>query len=324
MITAAYIILATLALDAWLGEPRRFHPLVGFGRLTLALERRLHADSRARGGLAVALLLTPFTLLALLIDALPLGSVFDVAVLYVAIGWKSLGEHARTVRDALLRDDLPMARQRVGFMVSRDTEPLDAEGVARATVESVLENGNDAIFGAIFWFVLAGAPGVVLYRLANTLDAMWGYRNARYSRFGWAAARLDDVLNFIPARLTALSYALVPCHGVFQRRSRRQNPCDKVLSHFTRALRCWRSQGALWKSPNAGPVMAAGAGSLGVLLGGPAFYHGAMQARPPLGEGHGARTGDIERALRLIRRTLLLWVLILFSGGWLVDYVIPA
>lgn len=303
MITA-YVVLAALALDAWLGEPRRFHPLVGFGRLAQALERRFHADSRARGCLAVALLLTPFTLLALLIDALPWGSVFDVAVLYLAIGWKSLGEHAGRVRDALLRDDLPMARQRVGFMVSRDTEPLDAEGVARATVESVLENGNDAIFGAIFWFVVAGAPGVVVYRLANTLDAMWGYRNARYSRFGWAAARLDDVLNFIPARLTALSYALA--------------------GRFIRALRCWRSQGAQWKSPNAGPVMAAGAGSLGVLLGGPACYHGAMQARPPLGEGHGVRTGDIERALRLIRRTVLLWVLILFTGDCLVDYVVPA
>lgn len=301
---AALLVFTALALDGLFGEPRRFHPLVGFGRLAQALERRLHADSRARGCLAVALLLTPFTLLALLIDTLPWGSVFDVVLLYLAIGWKSLGEHAGRVRDALLRDDLPMARQRVGFMVSRDTELLDAEGVAGATVESVLENGNDAIFGAIFWFVLAGAPGVVLYRLANTLDAMWGYRNARYSRFGWAAARLDDVMNFIPARLTALSYALV--------------------GHFTRALRCWRSQGALWKSPNAGPVMAAGAGSLGVLLGGPACYHGVTQVRPPLGEGCNAHVGDIERALRLIRRTLLLWVLILFSGGWLVDYVIPA
>ena len=291
-------------LDAWLGEPRRFHPLAGFGRLAQALERRLHADSRARGCLAVALLLMPFTLLALLMDALSWSSVFDLAVLYLAIGWKSLGEHAARVRDALISDDLCTARERVGYMVSRDTAALDHEGVARATVESVLENGNDAIFGAIFWFIVAGAPGVVLYRLANTLDAMWGYRNTRYSRFGWAAARLDDVLNFIPARLTALSYALV--------------------GHFTRALRCWRSQGAQWKSPNAGPVMAAGAGSLGVLLGGPACYHGVTQVRPPLGEGCNAHARDIERALRLIRRTLLLWVLILFIGGWLVDYVIPA
>ena len=301
---AALPVFTALVLDGLFGEPRRFHPLVGFGRLARALERRLHADSRARGCLAVALLLTPFTLLALLIEALPWGGAFDVAVLYLAIGWRSLGEHARRVRDALVGDDLCAARERVGCMVSRDTAALDHGGVARAAVESVLENGNDAIFGAIFWFVLAGAPGVVLYRLANTLDAMWGYRNARYSRFGWAAARLDDVLNFMPARLTALSYALA--------------------GHFTRALRCWRAQGTQWKSPNAGPVMAAGAGSLGVLLGGPAYYHGALQTRPRLGEGHAARTGDIERALRLIRRTLSLWVFMLFTGGWLVDHVIPA
>ncbi|MDT8451645.1 MAG: adenosylcobinamide-phosphate synthase CbiB [Gammaproteobacteria bacterium] len=301
---ATLLVFTTLVLDGLFGEPRRFHPLVGFGRLAQALERCLHTGSRARGGLAVALLLTPFTLLALLIDALPWGGVFDVAVLYLAIGWKSLGEHARRVRDALLSNDLPAARQRVGFMVSRDTETLDAEDVARATVESVLENGNDAVFGAIFWFMLAGAPGVVAYRLANTLDAMWGYRNERYLHFGWAAARLDDVMNFIPARLTALSYAL--------------------LGNFKRALRCWRSQGTLWKSPNAGPVMAAGAGSLGVVLGGPASYHGAMQARPPLGEGHDARLEDIDRALRLIRHTLLLWVLILLTGGWLVDHVLSA
>lgn len=303
MITA-YVVLAALALDAWLGEQRRFHPLIGFGRVAQALERCLHADSHARGCLAVALLLTPFILLALLVDRFPWSSVFDVAVLYLAIGWKSLGEHAVQVRNALLAGAVPAARQRVGFMVSRDTAALDHEGVARATVESVLENGNDAVFGAIFWFVIAGAPGVILYRLANTLDAMWGYSNARYLRFGWGAARLDDALNFVPARLTALSYALT--------------------GHFSRALRCWQSQGGRWKSPNAGPVMAAGAGSLGVMLGGAASYHGVEQVRPPLGEGCNPCVSDIDRALHLIRRTLLLWVLILFTGGWVVDHVIPA
>jgi adenosylcobinamide-phosphate synthase len=300
----ALTVFAALALDAWLGEPRRFHPLAGFGRLAQDVERRLHADEILRGGFAVALLLAPFTVLALLLDRLPWGVVLDALLLYLAFGWKSLEEHAGRVRDALRADDQPAARQRVGLMVSRDTAALDREGVAKATVESVLENGNDAIFGAIFWFVLAGAPGVVLYRLANTLDAMWGYRNARYLRFGRAAARLDDVLNFIPARLTALSYALA--------------------GKFTRALRCWRSQGAQWKSPNAGPVMAAGAGSLGVRLGGAACYHGAMQARPPLGEGRPAQIEDIDRALGLIRRSLMLWVLVLFAGGWFVDHVVSA
>lgn len=306
--STALSVFAALVLDRLLGEPRRFHPLVGFGWLARTLERRLHADSCARGLLAVLLLLAPPTLIALLVSAMPWTMpwhpAFDVAVLYLAIGWKSLGEHAGRVRDALQADDLPAARQAVGLMVSRDTAGLGGAGIAGETVESVLENGNDAVFGAIFWFVVAGAPGVVLYRLANTLDAMWGYRNARYSRFGWAAARLDDLLNFIPARLTALSYAMA--------------------GNLARALGCWRVQGAQWKSPNAGPVMAAGAGSLGVMLGGEASYHGVAQARLPLGEGRGAGCDDIDRALRLIHRALWLWVAILFAGGWLIDEVVSA
>jgi adenosylcobinamide-phosphate synthase len=268
------------------------------------VERRIHADSRGRGLLALLLLIAPVTLLAIPLVSQPWGVVLEVTLLYLAIGWRSLDEHAVRVRNALYADDLSLARQSVGHMVSRDTEALEREGITAATVESVLENGNDAVFGAIFWFVVAGAPGVVLYRLVNTLDAMWGYRNERYLHFGWAAARLDDVLNFVPARLTALSYALV--------------------GNASRALRCWRRQGELWESPNAGSVMAAGAGSMGVLLGGPAPYHGTLRTRPQLGEGRIPRADDIDHALRLIHRTLALWILLLFTGGWFVDAVINA
>lgn len=297
----ALAVLAALALDAWLGEPHHLHPLVGFGRLAQALERRIHADSIVRGALALVALLTPFIVLATLTRWLPSGTALGVLLLYLALGWNSLASHARAVREALLEDDLALARRRVGAIVSRDTAALDRQGVVGATLESVLENGNDAIFGAIFWFVVAGAPGVVLYRLANTLDAMWGYRNERYLRFGRAAARLDDALNFVPARLTALGYAMA--------------------GRSYAALRCWHRQGTRWKSPNAGPVMAAGAGSLGVLLGGPANYHGVAQTRPPLGEGHPPDTGDIDNALRLIRHTLLVCLLLVFAGGGVVDYV---
>jgi adenosylcobinamide-phosphate synthase len=295
----AFTVLAALALDALLGETPRFHPLVGFGRLAQAVEQRMYGDSFVKGVMAVILLLIPFTLIAMLITWLPMSALFEAVLLYLAIGWRSLGEHATNVRDALLANDLPTARQRVGYMVSRDTAALDEQGVAKATIESVLENGNDAIFGAIFWFVIAGAPGVILFRLSNTLDAMWGYRNKRYLRFGWAAARLDDVLNYIPARLTALSYALV--------------------GNFQRAVRCWRIQGSGWKSPNAGPVMAAGAGSINVQLGGAAVYHGIMQMRPPLGEGDAPDADHINSALKLIQRTLLLWVAVLLIGEWFVQ-----
>ena len=298
--TVVLVVFAALALDAWLGEPRRWHPLVGFGRLAQWLEQRFHADSVMRGAAVSGLLLLPFVLPASLIAALPLAGVLELLLLYLALGADSLALHAGRVRDALHQDDLFAARQQLGLMVSRDTTELDAGAVAGATVESVLENGNDAVFGAIFWYVVAGAPGLVLYRLINTLDAMWGYRDARYGRFGRAAARLDDLLNLVPARLTAVSYAL--------------------LGNVSAGLRCWRAQGAAWKSPNAGPVMAAGAGSLGVLLGGSACYGGRVQVRPRLGAGRAPQAADIDRALRLVRRSLALWLGILFAGGVCVEY----
>lgn len=297
MHTALIAFLAIL-LDRLLGEPRRAHPLVGFGRLAQALEARMNCGRRLNGVLAVGLLLLPLTLLAAAAARVPgLGSVFEALLLYLALGGRSLAEHARRVAEALQADDLPLARERVGCLVSRDTGAMRQEDVARAAVESVLENGNDAVFGALFWFVVAGAPGVLLYRLANTLDAMWGYRTPRYLHFGWAAARLDDLLNWIPARLTALTYA--------------------TLGEFARALRCWREQSRAWESPNAGPVMAAGAGALGLKLGGPACYHGALEPRTPLGEGAPPVAADIERAAALVNRGAWLWLgVIAVVGGW--------
>jgi len=189
------------------------------------------------------------------------------------------------------------ARQMVGHMVSRDTQSLDERQVAAAATESVLENGNDAVFGALFWFAVLGAPGALLYRLANTLDAMWGYRTARYENFGWAAARIDDGLNYVPARLTAFSYTL--------------------LGQTRRAWRCWRTQAKLWDSPNAGPVMAAGAGALGVQLGGAAPYDGVWESRPDLGEGDLPDANAIRRSLALVRRSVVLWLVVAFLCGGL-------
>lgn len=276
-------------LDLWLGEPRRYHPLVGFGRLAAMLEARLNRHRRTPGVLALLLAVLPPVALAVVLTRLPqVGMLAEVLLLYLAIGATSLAQHGRAVAAALTGGDPALARQRVGWMVSRDTATLDDEGIARAATESVLENGNDAVFGALFWFVMLGAPGAVLYRLVNTLDAMWGYRNARYEAFGWAAARLDDALNWIPARLTALSYAL--------------------LGDGRRALRCWRRQGHRTASPNAGVVMAAGAGALGLQLGGPAVYHGVVEERPLLGEGTAPGAVDILRAVRLVRHSLWLWL----------------
>ncbi|SEE08886.1 adenosylcobinamide-phosphate synthase CbiB [Pseudomonas coleopterorum] len=294
--------VAGVALDALLGEPRKHHPLVAFGRLANRIETRFNRAGRgwrSHGVTAWFLAVVPLTLLATVLSWLPLvGWLVEIFALYLALGMRSLGEHVMPVAQALRSDDLDAARHRVGYLVSRQTEALDAEAVARAGTESVLENGSDAVFAAIFWFVVAGAPGVVLYRLSNTLDAMWGYRNERFERFGWAAARIDDVLNYIPARLVALTYA--------------------VLGKTRLALRCWRHQAPQWDSPNAGPVMAAGAGALGVQLGGPAIYHGELHERAVLGEGVPADADAIERGWNLVRHGVWLWLLVLCLGG-LID-----
>ena len=290
--------LAGFALDRLLGETKRWHPLVGFGALANHLECALNRGSLRRlcGLLAWALAVLPWTALAFWAGQQGLaGWLIDVFLLYLALGGRSLAEHAERVAADLAAGDLHAAREHVGWIVSRDTSELDESGVAKACVESTLENGNDAVFGALFWFMLFGGAGAVLFRLANTLDAMWGYKTERFLRFGWAAARLDDVLNYLPARLTALSYAL--------------------FGQTRRALACWRAQAPLWESPNAGPVMSAGAGSLGLALGGAAIYHGQREERPLLGEGRLPGSADISRALALLRRSAWLWLLIFLVGG---------
>jgi adenosylcobinamide-phosphate synthase len=301
----ALAMLAAVLLDRLLGEPRRAHPLVAFGCMAAWIEQRVYADERASGCLAWSLAVLPSVALLEIVQryAPPwLAWCADVIVLYAALGLRSLREHAQPVADALAAGEIGEARQAVGRMVSRDTLPLNASQVAAAATESVLENGNDAVFGALFWFAVLGAPGAVLYRLANTLDAMWGYRTSRYAHFGWAAARIDDVLNFLPARLAAFTYAL--------------------CGHFDGAMRCWHTQAAQWDSPNAGPVMAAGAGALGVKLGGAAPYHGVWETRPELGEGRMPNADAILRAVHLLHRGVVLWLAvalllgIAMRGGW--------
>ncbi|HHM04144.1 MAG TPA: cobalamin biosynthesis protein CobD [Gammaproteobacteria bacterium] len=331
-----------LALDWLVGEPRRWHPLIGFGRLAAALERRLNPAAPGgrtvtsplfekegigenllvdksplppliqRGGLAlpggfagiVALLLVvaPFVAAVAIASNLPyVGAPVELLALCFALGLASLSAHARAVCRPLRSGDVAAARRAVAMLVSRDTAQMNDTQLAAATVESVLENGNDAVFGVLFWFLLAGAPGAVLYRLVNTLDAMWGYRTPRYRDFGRAAARLDDALNLIPARLTALSYA--------------------VAGRFHPALDCWRLQAPAWDSPNAGPVMAAGAGALGLRLGGGACYHGQWRERPVLGQGRAPAAEDITRALGLVCRAVAVWLLgaaLLWGVLWLV------
>lgn len=289
------IAIVAVALDFILGEPRRYHPLVGFGWIANQLEALLNPSSKQNfstqrliGAFALVLLITPFIILAYWLCHITLTSVIaNTLLLYFAIGHKSLHDHARAVTNALNNHDEASAKTAASYMVSRDSAAIEP---IPATVESVLENGNDGVFGALFWFFIAGGTGALLFRLANTMDAMWGYKTPRFFYFGWAAARLDDVLDYIPARLTALTYA--------------------ILGNTKLALSCWKTQAPTWDSPNAGPVMAAGAGALNTKLGGAARYQDEWHERPILGAGLSPVINDIERALALVRHGVTLWLVI--------------
>ncbi|WP_216642730.1 adenosylcobinamide-phosphate synthase CbiB [Hydrocarboniclastica marina] len=297
--TLLIVCTAALLLDLRLGEPRRFHPLVLFGTATQRLELRFNRSGHRilRGALGLFILVGPPVLVAALVArTVPslLLPVVEAVVLWLALSLRGLTEHARAVAQPLRTGDLEQARAQVGRIVSRRTGTLDMTGVASAATESVLENGADAIFASLFWYLVLGLPGVVLHRAVNTLDAMWGYRNERFLEFGRVAARLDDLLNWVPARLTALTYALV--------------------GQTRLALACWRRQAPQWDSPNAGPVMAAGAGALGVALGGPAPYGEGIKQRPRLGAGSAADADTIEQAVRLVQRGVWLWLFMLAAA----------
>lgn len=299
-LAVSLLLVAGIGLDLLLGEARRWHPLVGFGRQAGCIERRLNRGSTRllRGAGAWLLAVLPLSVLSgVLADAA--GLWLHALLLYFCIGLRSLRDHTLPIYAALRDGDLAQARLLTARIVSRDTANASAPDLAKAGAESLLENGNDAVFGTLFWFVVAGGPGAVLFRLANTLDAMWGYRNERFNLFGRFAARADDVMNYLPARLTALSYVLLAGSG------------------RGRAWHCWRTQAPAWSSPNAGPVMASGAGALGVSLGGAATYDGEVEQRPPLGAGPAAVAADIPRAWRLVLGTTLLWAAVICAAALL-------
>lgn len=300
--TIALLVLVGVMLDLALGEVPHWHPLVGFGRWANYVEKKLNQGvSRfARGTLGWTLAVLPFVALACwFTGSTAIGLAIHAVLLYFCIGLRSLRDHNLPIARALMQGDLAQARELTARIVSRDTQQAGAGDLAKASTESLLENGNDAVFGTLFWFVLAGGPGALLFRLANTLDAMWGYRTTRFLSFGCMAARIDDVLNWIPARLTALSYVLL----------------GASLTDKQRAWHCWRTQAPAWPSPNAGPVMASGAGALGLALGGSATYDGIVEQRPALGSGRAAQADDITRAWHLVAGTTALWVGVIALTG---------
>lgn len=276
------ILLGYLA-DVALGDPRRGHPVAGFGAVAGRLERLTYRDRRAAGALHTALLLIPLGAGAALAGR---SAAAVAAATWVSLGGTSLARTGLRMADALDRDDITEAREVLPSLCGRDPVFLDRAGLTRAALESIAENTSDAQVAPLLWAAGAGTPGVLLYRAVNTLDAMIGHRSPRYARFGWAAARLDDVANYAGARVAgALVVACAPVVG----------------GSASGAWRAWRRDAAAHPSPNAGVVEAAFAGALGVRLGGPTQYRHELQNRPTLGDGRPPEVADLRRAVRLSR-----------------------
>ena len=277
------------AADRIFGDPRRFHPVAGFGRLASFVERRLYADDARRGVAHTALLVGSTGLLGLAVERTTaqrpvLRVAATAATTWTVLGGRSLGREAEAVHAHLAAGDLPAARQQLTHLVGRDTSELDADEIARATIESVAENTSDAVVAPLVVGAVGGIGGLVAYRATNTLDAMVGHRNARYENFGWASARLDDALNIPGSRLTAgLVALLAPMIGGSPRA----------------AWTVWRRDTKHHPSPNAGPVEASFAGALGITLGGVNRYGDRVENRNTLGSGPTATVRDIDRSVRL-------------------------
>jgi adenosylcobinamide-phosphate synthase len=283
-------ILAGYAADLLLGDPRRYHPVAGFGQFAAAVERRTHRDSRLAGAVHTGALVAAAAALAAAADvALKRNrwarATWIAALTWTVIGGRSLRREAAGIALAIERGDLDDARRRLPALCGRDPSHLDEQDLVRAALESVAENTSDAVVAPLWWGAVAGPAGLAGYRAVNTLDAMIGHQSPRYRRFGWAAARLDDAANWIPARISAaLAVGLAPLVGGSPRR----------------ALRVWRRDAAGHPSPNAGQVEAAFAGALGRTLGGGENrYEGHTDTRPAMGDGGAPTVADLRRANRL-------------------------
>ncbi|HTT53759.1 MAG TPA: cobalamin biosynthesis protein [Streptosporangiaceae bacterium] len=284
-------LLAGGLLDLVLGDPRRGHPVAAFGTAAARAETVLWSDSRGRGAAMVLACVAPVAGAGLATQRLARGRpavalAATALASWAVLGGASLGGAALALGRALDAGDLAAARRMLPTLCGRDPAPLGAAGLARAAVESVAENTSDAVVAPLLWGAAFGLPGLLGYRAVNTLDAMIGQRSPRYQRFGWAAARLDDVANLVPARVTGLlAVVLAPTVGGSSRR----------------ALGTLLRDGRRHPSPNAGQCEAAFAGALGVRLGGPSSYQGRAEQRGLLGDGRPAAAPDISRAVRLSR-----------------------
>jgi adenosylcobinamide-phosphate synthase len=308
------LLVAGLVIDALFGDmPMIFrhidHPVVVAGRAIAFFDRKLNRQNRSetsrrdRGIVTVILLVAAAATLGLAIQRLCrghlLGAVFEALLIAVLVAQRSLYDHVAAVAEALDAGGLAAGRAAVRHIVGRDPMSLDTHGVARAAIESLAENFSDGVVAPVFWYLLLGLPGLFAYKMANTFDSMIGHRTPHYRSFGWAAARLDDVLNLLPAPISGL---LLAAGAVLADRCRP----DRALVIMIR-------DGRKHHSPNAGWPESAIAGALGLALAGPRRYPEGLVDDPWLGDGSArAATSDIVRALHLYRLACLI------EGGLLV------
>jgi len=277
--------------DLVLGEPRIDpHPVGAFGAVMGRIEDRLYRPGRSAG------LLHALTGMGIGLTAGALVRSTALAT-YISVAQRALSEAGRDVADALRDDDLERARRLLPALVGRDPTGLDASEISRAAVESLAENTVDAVVAPALWGALFGAPGTLAYRAVNTMDATVGYRNDRYLHYGWASARLDDVANFIPARVTATLVAAAR---------------PRSAAAVWRAV---RQDAPFHPSPNAGVAEAAFAAALGLRLGGVNTYGARTERRPQLGAGRAPQAGDILAAAALCRDVTYTLVVSLLALG---------
>jgi adenosylcobinamide-phosphate synthase len=297
------LLVAGLVIDALFGDmPAVFryvpHPVVLAGRAVGFFDRKLNRETRSevsrreRGIVTVVVLVGGAALIGLIVERVCrdslVGGIVEAVVIGVLVAQRSLYEHVASVAAALSTGGLAGGREAVRHVVGRDPMSLDAHGVARAAIESLAENFSDGVVAPVFWYLLLGLPGLLAYKMANTLDSMIGHRTPHYRAFGWAAARLDDVLNTVPAPLSGVLLALA---AVFAKNTRPGH-----------ALAIMLRDGRKHHSPNAGWPESAMAGALGLALAGPRRYPEGLVADPWLGDGSArAGTSDISRGLQLYR-----------------------
>ncbi|MCH8137639.1 MAG: cobalamin biosynthesis protein CobD [Proteobacteria bacterium] len=295
----ALILLLALFIEAIVGDLRILfrvipHPVAAFGRLVGALDRRLNREIRSernrilRGAVVVIVLILLVASLGwavhLFVREVPFGEVLELAVLVILIAQRGLFDHVKRVGTALREDGIDAGRAAVGHIVGRDVKGLDEHGVCRAAIESCAENFNDGVLAPVFWYALLGLPGLMMYKAVNTMDSMIGFTTPRHRAFGMAAARLDDALNFFPARISGLVIALA---ALFV-----------PTANAARAFKVMWSDAGKHRSLNAGWPEGAMAGALDLALGGPRSYEGEVVPDPWIGGGRArANHRDIRRAL---------------------------